>query len=104
MAKVAGSSNGKAQSSRIPPVHEVRIGRIKGTIWQNQGSEGPWYSVSVTRSYKDGDTWKQAHAYGRDDLLVVAEVARACFLWIASNAARKSSGDEGGSETEEAPY
>lgn len=67
-----------------PPVHEVRIGRVRCTIWENEDPErGPWFSATFTRSYKQGDEWKTAQSFGRDDMLVVAEVARLAFLWIA---------------------
>lgn len=86
-----GGGNGNGE--RTKPAHEVRIGRIKGVVWKNEGKEGPWYSVAVSRSYKDGqDQWKQAHTFGRDDLLVVAEVCRLCWLFIAQQNGSKLDG------------
>jgi hypothetical protein len=81
----APQQQGREQETRKPPVHECRIGRIKGVIWENQSQkEGVWYSVTLTRNYKDGQgQWKSATSYGRDDCLVIAEVARLCWLWIA---------------------
>jgi hypothetical protein len=66
------------------PTHKIRIGRIWATIWENHNPEtGRWYSVTVTRSYQDGQgQWKSAGSFGRDDLLVVGEVCRLAFLWI----------------------
>ena len=79
----------------MPPVYTVQYGRIRGVVWRNSGSEGEWLSVSVTRSYKDNSDppqWKQATTFGRDDLLVVAEVTRALWAWIVRRQA-------GGTET-----
>jgi hypothetical protein len=71
-------------SERRPPAHECRIGRIRATVWENQHPEqGRWFSVTITRSYKQGEQYKTANSFGRDDLLVVAEVSRLAFLWIA---------------------
>lgn len=69
---------------RKPPAHECRIKNIRGTVWENHHPEqGKWFSVTITRSYKQGEEWKTANSFGRDDLLVVGEVARLCWLWIA---------------------
>ena len=40
------------------PVDEVRIGRVKATIWRNQTEDGKprRYNVVFARLYKDGDT------------------------------------------------
>lgn len=79
---------------RKPPVHECRIGRIRGVVWENDSKDGKWFSVNITRSYKDGENnWKQATSFGRDDLLVVAEVSRLCFLFIAQAAGSKLDGN-----------
>jgi hypothetical protein len=81
----AQEQNGHSGGTRKPPVHEVRIGRIRATVWENIDDQGnPWYSVTFSRSYKQGDEWKTASSYGRDDLLVVAEVARLAFLFVAA--------------------
>ena len=58
------------------PVDEVRIGRVKGTIWKN-GTEfdAPRYNVTFSRLYKDGDKWQNTQSFGRNDLLTLAKVA-----------------------------
>ena len=66
------------------PAHEVRFGRIKATVWANHHPEqGNWYSVSITRLYKDGQgQWQSATSYGRDDLPLVAKVSDLAHTWI----------------------
>src|SRR5262245_47274939 len=65
------------------PAHEVRLGRIKATVWANHHTEGIWYSVLITRLYKDDHgQWQSAAAYGRDDLPLVAKVADLAHTWI----------------------
>jgi hypothetical protein len=68
-----------ARGARNAPVFEIRRGAICGSVWKNHGNTGPWYSVRVQRMYKDGDAWKYATTFGRDDCLVAAEVLRACW-------------------------
>ena len=58
------------------PVDEVRIGRVKATIWRNNTEDGRHrYNVVFSRLYKDGDTWASTPSFGRNDLLVLAKVA-----------------------------
>ena len=57
------------------PISEVRIGRVKATIWPN-GTEGRTrYNVTFSRLYKDNDQWKSTQSFGRNDLLLLAKVA-----------------------------
>ena len=58
------------------PTAEVRLGRIKATVWTNRNQDGGrWHTVQLTRLYQDGDQWRSTHSFGRNDLLTVAKVA-----------------------------
>ena len=57
------------------PVDEIRIGRVKATVWKNGTEAQPRYNVTFSRLYKDGDHWKSTQSFGRNDLLVLAKVA-----------------------------
>ncbi len=46
------------------PAHEIRMGAIKATIWENQTTAGTRHNVTVSRIYKDGDEWKQTETFG----------------------------------------
>ena len=75
-------TNGNGQRAR--PAYEHRIGRIRVIAWRNDGKEGPWYSFSVTRGYKDqSGNWKTATTLGRDDLLTAALMMQGAYLWAA---------------------
>lgn len=65
-----------------PPVHEIRLGLIKASIWKNQTKSGERHNVTVARLYKNGDTWKESGHFGRDDLLLVAKVVDMAHSWI----------------------
>jgi hypothetical protein len=67
---------------RTRPVHEVRFGRIRAAIWANKTENGVRHSVSVSRSYKDGDTWKNSESFFRDDLPLLAKVVDMAHTWI----------------------
>lgn len=69
------------------PAHEIRLGRIKATIWHNETEGGSSrHNVQIRRIYKDGNDWKTSDAFGRDDLLLVAEVAAQAAVWIFQRA------------------
>ncbi len=57
------------------PVDEIRIGRVKATVWRNGTEDQPRYNVTFSRLYKEGDQWKSTQSFGRNDLLVLAKVA-----------------------------
>ena len=58
------------------PITEVRIGRVKATVWRNGTDEQPRHNVTFSRLYKDeAGEWKSTQSFGRNDLLVLAKVA-----------------------------
>jgi hypothetical protein len=65
------------------PVHEIRLRRIKASIWANETEEGDvWFNVAIARLYKEGDQWRDTSTFSRDDLPLVAKAADMAFLWI----------------------
>ena len=68
------------------PAHEIRLGAVKATIWQNDTANGKRFNVTVSRIYKDGDEWKQTSSFDRDDLLLVAKVVDQAHTWIYEQA------------------
>ncbi len=67
------------------PIHEIRLGRIKAAIWENEAENGVRYNVTITRLYKNGDDeWKDSSSFGRDDLPLVEKVCHMTHLWIFS--------------------
>ena len=75
-------------SENNKPVHEVRLGRIKATIWANQTDNGLRHNVTLTRLYRDNDQWKDSTSFGRDDLPLVAKVVDQAHSWIFGQAAK----------------
>lgn len=71
------------------PAHEIRIGAIRAAIWANQSENGLWHNVTFERTYRDGEEFKSAASFGRDDLLILSKVADMAHSWIASQGPRK---------------
>lgn len=78
-----------SKSDRIGsrPVHTIRYSAVRAAIWRNVIDNGnaSWatYSITFSRSYKDGNDWKETNTFGRDDLLVLAKAADEAHTWIS---------------------
>ena len=81
-AKPSGTNGQTPRQASNRPVHTVRFGALKAAVWLNETSVGPIHNVTVSRSYKDGDTWKDSGSFGYDDLLPMAKALNAAHSWI----------------------
>ena len=79
--------------TKARPVHEVRLGRIKAAIWENETQNGTRHNVTISRLYRDGEQWKDSSSFGRDDLPLVAKVVDQAHSWIFDNAGGSASFD-----------
>ena len=77
----------------VRPVHEVRLGRIKAAIWENETQNGSRHNVTISRLYRDGEQWKDSTSFGRDDLPLVAKVVDQAHSWIFENSGGNASFD-----------
>jgi hypothetical protein len=70
--------------SKNRPVHDIRLGAIKASIWENTYGDSTRHSVTISRIYKDKESgaWKNAESFGRDDLLLLRKVADQAHSWI----------------------
>jgi hypothetical protein len=75
--------------SAMKPAHKIRSGGLEVAIWRNEGEKGPWYSVTMSRSYKQGEKWKQADSYAADDLLLLAKLLDQAHSWIIGQPSKK---------------
>ena len=94
----AGRSNNR-------PIHTIRYGPVRAAVWRNVVDLGAasreMYSVTFSRSYRDGDNqWKDSASFGVDDLLVLAKVADEAHTWIS----RQRSGDTKRHEPRDGPH
>lgn len=78
------------------PVHAIRFGLIKASIWQNQTRAGERYNVTVARLFRDGDVWRESSHFGRSDLLLLSKAVDLAHTWIY----QQSAGDPDSSASE----
>ncbi|MGY3406126.1 hypothetical protein ACVWZV_002239 [Bradyrhizobium sp. GM5.1] len=61
------------------PIKKFRVGNVTAAIWKNDA----FYSVTLQRSYKDGEEWKNADSFGHGDLMNVAKVVERAETFIS---------------------
>ncbi len=67
------------------PAHKIHIGYVSAVIWANEkpSGEGIWYTVDVSRSYKDkSGALKNTSTLKHDDCLVAAFLLQRANAWI----------------------
>ena len=74
-----------------PPVHEIRMGKVKCLIWENVNGDKTYHNITVARIYKDDDEWKESSSFGRDDLPLLKQVIDEAWMWIYDSAAERRS-------------
>lgn len=74
------------------PVIEIKYGSIKASAWLNHGEKGEFFTIDVSRLYKDqNDQWQRSSSFGLADLPIMEKVAADAFRAIHQH--RASRGD-----------
>lgn len=70
------------------PIERFAVGNgIRASIWKNESkNNGSWMNVSITRTYRDGEDYKDTTSFRREDLLFVAKAAELAFSWCLAYA------------------
>ena len=67
------------------PVKRFRIGNVTASVWKNEGTEKSFFNVTLRRSYKDGDDWKDSDSLAHGDLLNASMVLTRAEAWIGEH-------------------
>ena len=76
------------------PIHTIREGACKVTIWRNDRPDGKgyWYSLNPGRTYTDtNDQPQTASDFSGGDILQIAELMRLGYHWIRQQKAKDAS-------------
>jgi hypothetical protein len=91
----ATATQSKSGKPANRPVHTIRYGAVRAAIWRNVVDNGnasrAVYNVTLTRSYKDANAWKDTTSFGLDDLLEPAKAANDAHTWIWDHKMRGAS-------------
>ena len=71
-----------ADGEKTRPVHVVRYGSVRASVWANQTQNGVMHSVTVTRSFKDGEEWHDSTSFARDEILAASKALDEAHSWI----------------------
>ena len=65
------------------PIKTLRDGNIQLAIWENISEKGAFYTVTLSRSYKDSDgNYKNTHSFGSNDLLKINQLTHHAYMVI----------------------
>ena len=73
----------KTTNEKNAPVHEIRYGRVKAVVFENETENGTRSNVRFSRLYKVEDAWKESVGiFGRDELPLLAKAAEDALTYI----------------------
>lgn len=72
--------------SNNQPSRKFRIGAVTATVWENANGDRAFYNTTVSRSYKDGEDWKETDSLGHGDLLNASRALNRAEAWISDQA------------------
>lgn len=61
------------------PVKKFRVGSVTAAVWKNDGN----YSVTLQKSYKDGDEWKNTDTLFHADVVCAVKALERAEAFIA---------------------
>lgn len=72
------------------PASTLRCGNIKATIWENVSENGPFFSTTFSRPFKDqSGEWRNGTSFGLNDLEALLTVAREAKEWMAAHVLKR---------------
>jgi hypothetical protein len=82
----AGRTSTGGIMGKKQPAHEIKLGKIRVTIWANETEDHDvWFNAVISRLYKAGNTWKETTTLGHDDLPVAMKAIDMAYTWILRN-------------------
>jgi hypothetical protein len=74
---------------KTKPTHEIKLGVIRATIWENATEDrDSWFNVTLSRRYRSGEEWKETSSLRRDDLPVAMMALDMAYRWVWRRQAR----------------
>jgi hypothetical protein len=64
------------------PVHSIAYGPVRVSIWRNVASQGLFYDVVPSRSYKSQEGWANTTTFREADLPTLAKALLDAQSWI----------------------
>ena len=62
------------------PIETLRDGNLKASIWRNEGENGPTYSTTFARTWRDDKgRFHDSQSYAGTDMLRLGELSRSAY-------------------------
>lgn len=97
------STSAQPAASTNAPAHAIRRHGLKATVWRNPTRNGPMYSVTLVRTYRDGQEFRDTPSLGFGDLANAAKLLLDAESWIAARASDDRAAEEQRAEDRPAP-
>lgn len=76
----------KTEKKSNAPIHRIRIGAVSGSVFLNTTKDGTQFpSAVISRSYKDGDAFRESNSYGAKHLAQLVDVVANLRAWLDAN-------------------
>ena len=73
------------------PVETFRLRGISASVFENHSEDGKtFHKVSLQRTYRQGDEWKNTQSLGRDDLPIAAMLLQKAWEYVLQTEGKKS--------------
>ncbi|GIW76735.1 MAG: hypothetical protein KatS3mg104_1798 [Phycisphaerae bacterium] len=73
----------ESDSRANKPIHTIRYKNLRASVWENNGANGPFHSVTFSRSYRDKDEqWHDVTSFNAGDLPLLAKLANDTHSWL----------------------
>lgn len=74
---------GGRMEQKKKPIHDFKIGKVKAVIWKNETKDQEtWFNVEFSRFFKQGEKWRDAKSFRRDDLPILGLAIDMAYRWI----------------------
>ncbi len=84
-------------STNQKPAAKLRDGAIVATLWKKEGENGVFFNTTISRTYKDGETFKDTNSFSGAELLKVSRIAAKAYdLGLQLRAEARDAENEGG--------
>ena len=84
-------------STNQKPAAKLRDGAIVATLWKKEGENGVFFNTTISRTYKDGETFKDTNSFSGAELLKVSRIAAKAYdLELQLKAEARTAENEGG--------
>lgn len=66
-------------TNKQQPAAKLRDGAIGATLWRKEGEHGVFFNTTISRTYKEGEAYKDTNSFSGAELLRVSRLAAKAY-------------------------